>query len=318
MPVGIVKLTFGASCAQAWVRREAALADPRLAAELAKFDEQVKTFRADPAAKDKYETAQAAWKIKADEAKAKGERAPRGPRNPDPVQDQHNPTVMFNGMVAPVIPYAIRGVLWYQGESITGPRELFPVWNETLIRDWRGLWGRELPFFFVQLAGLDAKSNSPEVRALQAEALKLPNTGMAVAIDVGDKKDVHPKNKQAVGDRLARLALARTYGREIADSGPTAAGIMREPEHGLRVRFVDLHGGLVAKEGGALGGFELAGTDGKFVAAEALIDGEAVVVRAPEVSEPKAVRYAWAGWPENANLFNAAGLPAAPFRLEAK
>jgi sialate O-acetylesterase len=316
VPVGIVKLTFGASCAQAWVRREAMAADPRLAAELAKFDEQVAAFRSDPAAREKYETALAEWKIKADEGKAKGARAPRGPRNPDPVQDQHNPTVMFNGMVAPVIPYAIRGVLWYQGESITAPRELFPVWNETLIRDWRALWGRELPFFFVQLAGLDAKSNGPEVRALQAEALKLPQTGMAVTIDVGDKKDVHPRNKQAVGDRLARLALARTYGRDIADSGPTAVGVVREPEHGLRVRFSDLHGGLATRGGGSLGGFEIAGADGKFFPAEAMIDGEAVVVRATEVAEPAAVRYAWAGWPENANLVNAEELPAAPFKLE--
>lgn len=316
VPVGIVKLTFGASCAQAWVRREAMAADPRTAAELAKFDEQVAAFRADPATKEKYEAALAGWKIKADEAKAKGLRAPRGPRNPDPAQDQHNPTVMFNGMVAPVVPYAIRGVLWYQGESITAPRELFPVWNEMLIRDWRGLWNREFPFYFVQLAGLDAKSNGPEVRALQAEALKLPRTGMAVAIDVGDRKDVHPKNKQAVGDRLARLALARTYGRDIADSGPKATELAREPEHGLRVRFADLHGGLVAKGGGPLGGFEVAGEEGKFVVAEAVIDGETVVVRAAGVTEPAMVRYAWAAWAENANLINAAGLPAAPFKLD--
>ena len=318
VPVGIVKLTFGASCAQAWVRREAMAADPRTAAELAKFDEQVTAFRSDPAAREKYEEALAEWKVKADEAKAKGVRAPRGPRNPDPVQDQHNPTVMFNGMVAPVVPYAIRGVLWYQGESITAPRELFPVWNEMLIRDWRGLWNRELPFYFVQLAGLDAKSNSPEVRALQAAALKLPRTGMAVTIDVGDKKDVHPKNKQAVGDRLARLALARTYRRDIADSGPRAIQVLREPEHGLRVRFADLHGGLVAKGGRPLGGFEVAGSDGKFVPAEVAIEGESVVVRSANVEEPVSVRYAWASWPDAANLENAAGLPAAPFILTAE
>ncbi len=318
VPVGIVTLTFGASSAQAWVRREAALSDPRLAAELAKFDEAVKAYRSDPKALEKHEAALAEWRVKADAAKAQGQRAPRGPRHPDPVQNQHNPTVMFNGMIAPVIPYAIRGVLWYQGESIPGPRELFPVWNETLIRDWRSLWGREFPFFFVQLAGLDGRSNSPEVRALQAEALKLPGTGMAVAIDVGDKTDVHPKNKQAVGDRLARLALARAYGRDIADSGPTAIAVSREPEHGLRVRFGDLHGGLATREGAAPGGFEVAGADGKFVAAEAVIEGETVVVRADQVAEPVAVRYAWASWPVAANLQNKAGLPAAPFRLDAK
>ena len=318
VPVGIVTLTFGASSAQAWVRREAALSNPRLAAELAKFDEAVQAYRSDPAALEKYETAQAEWRVKADAAKAQGQRAPRGPRHPDPVQNQHNPTVMFNGMIAPVIPYAIRGVLWYQGESIPGPRELFPVWNETLIRDWRSLWGREFPFFFVQLAGLDGRSNSPEVRALQAQALKLPNTGMAVAIDVGDKTDVHPKNKQAVGDRLARLALARTYMRDIADSGPTATAISREPGNVLRIRFADLHGGLATPYNAALGGFEVAGADGKFVKAEAVIEGDAVVVRADEVTEPVAVRYAWLGWPESANLQNLAGLPAAPFKLETR
>lgn len=318
VPVGIVKLTFGASCAQAWVRREAMAADPRMAAELAKFDEQVKAYRGDPDGKAKYDAAIAAWKIAADVAKANGTKAPRGPRNPDPVQDQHNPTVMFNGMVAPIVPYAVRGVIWYQGESITGPKELFPVWNATLITDWRTLWGRALPFYFVQLAGHDAKSNGPEVRAMQAEALKLPATGMAVAIDVGEKKDVHPKNKQAVGDRLARLALAKTYKHDVVCSGPVLASVAREPDHGLRVTFAEVHGGLVAKGSAALGGFEVAGADGKFIAAEAKIEGDAVVASAPTVPAPTHVRYAWAGWPEGANLYNAAGLPAAPFRAEVK
>ena len=316
VPVGIVTMTFGASCAQAWVRREAMTADPRTAAELAKFDAQVAAYRADATAKEKYEAALATWKKASDEAKAKGARAPRGPKNPDPVQDQHNPTVMFNGMIAPVVGYGMRGVIWYQGESITAPRDLFPVWNEMLIRDWRGLWDRELPFYFVQLAGLDAKSNGPEVRALQAQALKLPGTGMAVAIDIGDRKDVHPKNKQDVGDRLARLALRRTYGRtEVVDSGPVAAKVERRDDGALRVSFDELNGGLVAKGGGALGGFEVAGADGKFVAAEAVIDGDGVVLRAPTVERPGAVRYAWSGYPETANLINAAGLPAAPFML---
>jgi sialate O-acetylesterase len=318
VPVGIVTLTSGASSAQAWVRREAAQSDQRLAAELAKFDEAVQAYHSDPKALEKHEAAMVEWRGKAEAAKAQGQRAPRAPRHPDPVQNQHNPTVMFNGMIAPVTPYAIRGVLWYQGESIPGPRELFPVWNETLIRDWRSLWGREFPFFFVQLAGLDGRSNSPEVRTLQAQALKLPNTGMAVAIDVGDKTDVHPKNKQAVGDRLARLALARTYKRDIPDSGPTATTVTREPEHRLRIRFADLHGGLTTRDGAEPGGFEVAGADGKFVKADAVIEGDAVVVCATGVTEPVAVRYAWASLPESANLKNQAHLPAAPFMLQAK
>lgn len=314
VPVGIVTMTFGASCAQAWVRREAMTGDPRLAAELAKFDALVAAYRGDLAVQAKYEAANAAWKVAAEEAKAKGLKVPRGPRNPDPVQDQHNPTVMFNGMIAPVVGYSIRGVIWYQGESITEPRELFPVWNETLIRDWRALWGRELPFYFVQLAAHDAKSNAPEVRALQAQALKLPATGMAVTIDIGDRKNVHPKNKQDVGDRLARLALAKTYARDVVASGPVATVVTSDKDGALRVKFTELNGGLVAKDN-APGAFEIAGTDGKFVGAEAVIDGDAVVLRAASVAQPQAARYAWSGYPDTANLYNAAGLPAAPFKL---
>ncbi|MGC3990061.1 MAG: sialate O-acetylesterase [Chthoniobacteraceae bacterium] len=144
------------------------------------------------------------------------------------MQDQHNPTVMFNGMLAPVIPYAMRGVLWYQGESITPPKELYPLWNETLIKDWRSLWNREFPFYFCQLAALDQPSNTPQVRAWQAEALQLPQTAMAVTIDIGDKKNVHPKDKQDVGLRLTRIALAKTYGRDIESSGPQPEGVTAE------------------------------------------------------------------------------------------
>jgi sialate O-acetylesterase len=251
-----------------------------------------------------------AWQAAADQAKAENKRAPRRPR-PDPVQDQHNPTVMYNGMISPIVPYAIRGVLWYQGESITAPRELFPRWNELLIKDWRKLWGRELSFYFCQLAALDNNSNSPEVRAWQAEALKLPATGMVVTIDIGDKKDVHPHNKAPVGDRLARIALANVYGRKLEYSGPVLAS--SQPEGGaIRLKFAHLGGGLVAKDG-PLKTFEVAGADGKFVPAEAAIDGDAIVVRSPAVPAPVAARYAWANWPEGCNLFNAAGLPAAPF-----
>ncbi len=307
VPVGIVTLAFGASCAHAWIRREAMLGDPAFRAVLDDFDARVKTF----APLTENENRQ--WEEAAAKAKAAGQRAPRKPRN-DPVQDQHNPTVLFNGMIAPVIPYAIRGVLWYQGESITAPRELFPRWNELLITDWRKLWGRELPFYFCQLAALDNNSNSPQVRAWQAEALRLPNTGMAVTIDIGDKKDVHPHNKAPVGARLARIALANVYGRKIEFSGPVYASITTEPG-ALRLKFQHLGGGLVAKDG-PLKTFEVAGADGKFVPADAVIEGSAVVVRSAAVASPVAARYAWTNYPEGCNFFNAAGLPAAPFRTD--
>jgi sialate O-acetylesterase len=304
VPVGIVTLTYGASTAQAWIRRETIAADPKLKPVLDEFDAKVKAYAPPTAAE------LADWQQAADEAKAGGRRAPRRPK-PDPVQDQHNPTVMFNGMIAPVAGLAIRGVLWYQGESITVPRELFPRWNETLITDWRQLWGRELPFYFCQLSAQQAASNGPDVRAWQAEALKLPHTGMAVTIDVGDEKNVHPKNKAPVGHRLVQIALANDYGRKIESSGPVLASSAAEGG-ALRLKFTHLGGGLVA-QGGPLKTFEVAGADGKFVPAEAVIDGDTVVVRAASVAAPVSARYAWSAWPEGCNLYNAAGLPAAPF-----
>jgi sialate O-acetylesterase len=313
VPIGLVTLTYGASTAQAWIRREAIAADPRLRPALEEFDAKVKAYV--PPTEEEL----IAWSAAVEQAKEEGKRPPRKPK-PDPVQDQHNPTVMFNGMIAPVVPYAVRGVLWYQGESITGDRALFPVWNETLIRDWRTLWGREsgakgvvpLPFYFCQLAALNNSSNSPEVRELQAAALHLPHTGMVVAIDIGDEKNVHPKNKQDVGNRFARLALADTYGQKIEGSGPQFVALAAEGG-ALRLKFSHLGGGLVAR-GGPLQTFEVAGPDGKFVPAEAVIAGDSVVVRSAAVATPTAVRYAWAGWPLGCNLYNAAGLPAAPFR----
>ncbi len=315
VPVGIIVESFGASCAHAWIRREAMLDDPAFKAVLDEFDAKVRAY-VPPS-----EAELAEWRKAADQAKAEGKRAPRRSR-PDPVQDQHNPTVMFNGMIAPIVPYAIRGVIWYQGESITAPRELFPRWNERLITDWRKLWGRELPFYFVQLAALSNNSNSPQVRAWQAEALRLPATGMVVTTDVGDEKDVHPHNKAPVGDRLARIALAHVYGRKLEFSGPVYQSGSREGAS-LRLKFSHLGGGLAAltpltggiySQGGPLHTFEVAGADSNFVPAEAMIDGDTVVVRSAAVPAPAAVRYAWSNYPATANLFNRAGLPAAPFK----
>jgi sialate O-acetylesterase len=314
VPVGIVTLTFGASTPQAWIRREVIAADPRLKPSLEKFDADVAAFRASPDALKQYAQKQAEWDGAAEEARAKGQKAPRRPRDPDPVQDQHNPTVMFNGMIAPVVPFAIRGVLWYQGESITAPRELFPVWNEALIKDWRKLWERELPFYFCQLAAQDAASNSPEVREMQAQALALTATAMVVTVDIGEKKNVHPRNKQDVGDRLARIALAKQYGQPIEWSGPVYEAMKIE---GTAIRLKFAHAaGLTARDG-ALRTFEVAGVDGKFVPAQATIDGESVLVNSADVATPTVVRYAWSAYPEGCNLYNTAGLPAVPFRTDA-
>lgn len=307
VPIGIVTLTYGASTAQAWIRREAIEGDPRLKPILEAFDAKANAYV--PPTEDQLKK----WMETAAKAKKSKKKAPGRP-NPDPVQDQHNPTVLFNGMIAPFVGFGIRGVLWYQGESITAPRELFPVWTETLITDWRKLWGRELPFYFCQVSAQRAASNGPDVREWQTEALKLPATAMAVTVDVGDEHNVHPKNKQDVGDRLCRIALAKTYGRSIEYSGPQFVG-MKSFGAALQLTFSHTTGGL-SDHGSTLKGFEVAGADGKFFPATANIDGNTVYVSSPDVDVPTVARYAWAAFPDGCNLYNGAGLPAAPFRTD--
>ena len=166
----------------------------------------------------------------------------------------------------------------------------------------------------VQLAALANVSNNPKVREAQATVLSLPNTAMAVTIDIGDPKDVHPHNKQDLGDRLSRIALAKLYGRKIEYSGPVYES-MKVEENTIRIKFTHLTEGLVAK-GGPLTWFEIASSDQKFEKAEARIDGETIILGSPQVISPEAVRYAWNNYPEGCNLYNGAGLPAAPFRTD--
>jgi sialate O-acetylesterase len=238
------------------------------------------------------------------------------PPSPD---DPNQPTVLYNGMIRPLAPYALRGVIWYQGESNSSRafqyRTLFPA----LIRDWRATWGqRHLPFYFVQLAafepGLIERDKWPELREAQLLATSLPETGMAVAIDIGNPRDVHPKNKQEVGNRLARIALHRVYGQEVTDSGPLYRSVNVEGSR-LRLTFDEAEGGLEAK-GGALTGFAVAGEDHAFHPAEARIEaGNTVVVWSDAVAAPQAARYGWEDSPD-CNLYNADGLPASPFRTD--
>jgi len=305
LPVGILTLAFGASTAESWIRRETMAADPQLKPMLDRFDAAYKAFH---------------------EKRAKTEPPPPPPdttrpnrvRNPDPVQDQHNATVLYNGMIHPVIPYAIRGVIWYQGESIVGGEPgiaLYPRVMATLIQDWRKLWGQgDFPFYFVQLAAQQANSNNPRVREAQASALSLPNTGMAVTVDIGEPKNVHPHNKQDVGDRLARIALANVYGRKIEYSGPVFESMTVDADT-IRLKFSHIGNGLRAKSG-PLKWFEMAGGDRRFVQAEARIEGDTVILSSPELKSPIAVRYAWDSYPEGCNLYNDAGLPAVPFRTD--
>lgn len=229
---------------------------------------------------------------------------------------------LYHGMIAPLIPYATRGTIWYQGEGNVGSpfvyRDLFPA----LIRSWREAWGRgDTPFLYVQLAGHlkrrepGAESYWAYLRESQAAALALPKTGMATAVDIGDELDIHPKNKREVGRRLALAARAIAYGKkDVVFSGPVFESL-RLDGSALRVSFRHAGGGLLAK-GGAPKGFALAGADQRCVWAEAKIEGEHVRVWSPEVPKPLELRYAWADNPEG-TLTNREGLPALPFRTTA-
>jgi sialate O-acetylesterase len=224
-------------------------------------------------------------------------------------------------MISPLLPYGVKGAVWYQGESNAGRAYQYRKVLPTMIKDWRKRFGvGDFPFYIVGLAGFmnlqetpadDAWAELREAQAMTATGLK--NCGLATAIDIGDPVDIHPKNKQEVGRRLALNALAKTYGKKIPYSGPTYKSMKVEGGK-VRIKLDFVYEGLSAK-GGKLLGFSIAGADKKFVWADAEIVGNEIVVSSPAVSAPVAVRYGWAAY-TNANLFNSAGLPAVPFRTD--
>ncbi|MBT1701430.1 sialate O-acetylesterase, partial [Fulvivirgaceae bacterium PWU4] len=234
------------------------------------------------------------------------------------------PTLLFNAMINPLLLLGIKGALWYQGESNAGRayqyRKAFPL----MITDWRKRWAQgDFPFYFVQLASFNAShgtsatgSTWAELREAQTMTLSLPNTGMAVTTDIGDANDIHPRNKQDVGKRLAALALARTYGKSGVDSGPVYKSMEVKGDKVI-VTFSNTGGGLVAKDRyGYLKGFEIAGDDQKFQYAKAYVDGNTVVVYHEAVKAPVAVRFGWADEASDNNLYNKEGFPAVPFRTD--
>ena len=223
------------------------------------------------------------------------------------------PTVLYNAMIAPLLPYAMRGVIWYQGESNVGRERQYRILFPVLIADWRRAWGEgNFPFLFVQIAPF--LGNTPELREAQLLTLeRTTNTAMAVTIDCGDGGDIHPAHKQPVGARLALAARALAYGEKIEYSGPIYDSMKIDGSNAI-LTFTHLGGGLMAKDGGLIG-FTIAGPDKVFHPARAKIAGKTVVVTSPEVPQPVAVRYGWANVPEG-NLFNRAGLPASPFRTD--
>ena len=247
-------------------------------------------------------------------SEGRGKTAPNRPNVPAGPGHPNTPAGLYNAMIAPLTPYAIRGVIWYQGEANASEahayryRRLFGG----MIEDWRDKWGEgDFPFLFVQLANFQTNGWWPVLRESQSETLRLANTGMALAIDIGESKDIHPKNKQDVGLRLALAARAIAYHQTIEFSGPlfqTAA-----PESGAMRAYFTHADGMHPATGAAINGFEVAGADGNFVAAEARVEGDTVVASNAQVSSPVAVRYGWADDP-SCNLVNGIGLPANPFR----
>lgn len=318
VPVGMIHTSWGGTPAEAWTRRGILKSDTDFRPILDRYDEAIKKY---PEARKEYEQKVGQWKRAFEKAKAEGKNPPRRPREPFGPGHPHSPSGLYNAMIAPLIPYGIQGAIWYQGESNASRayqyRKLFPA----MIKNWRKDWGqREFPFLFVQLANFRAVKPDPnesdwaELREAQLMTLAVPNTGMATIIDIGEADDIHPKNKQDVGKRLALWALAKTYRKELVYTGPLYQS-MEIKGNQIILHFDHIGGGLVAASDEPLKGFAIAGADRKFVWADARIEGDTVVVSSDQVSEPVAVRYAWADNPV-CNLYNEDGLPASPFRTD--
>ncbi len=343
VPVGIIHSSWGGTPVEAWLSPAALESDPSFRVVQDRWQQNLAAY---PTLKSEYEIQLAAWtKADADtkaflasrveeaaRARPPGRvdhaafytewlrqnprpRAPRGPGDP------WTPSGLFNGMINPLLPYAIRGALWYQGESNADRAAEYHALFTTMIRAWRVHFGQdEFPFYWVNLANYAVPADAGErgrtyafLREAQTRSLELANTGQTLAIDIGDPKDIHPINKQEVGRRLALLAQNRVYGIFGDDTGPTYASATREGA-AMRVRFSHASGGLVAHDR-PVQALELAGVDRVFYPADGRIDRDTLIVMAFAVREPVAVRYAWTNSPD-ANLYNGAGLPAVPFRSD--
>ncbi|MFI4910449.1 MAG: sialate O-acetylesterase [Sedimentisphaeraceae bacterium JB056] len=309
LPVGLISSNWGGTLAEAWTREEFIAQDDQLNPLIPKFSKS-----------------RSQWEEAATKAKAEGKPAPRCPGGSRP---QDKPATLYNAMIAPITNMTIKGAIWYQGESNAGKsyqyRRLFPV----MINNWRCDFDNpDMPFYFVQLANyyshkpgqeVEVYSGEPrdhgwaELREAQLMTCDHKNNGMAVIIDIGEANNIHPGNKKDVGERLARWALVKDYGFDMPFSGPLYAGYFVEGDK-IRVKFKYADNGLMTK-GDKPVGFAIAGSDRKFVWADAVIDGSDIVVSSDKVKEPVAVRYAWDIYPDN-DLYNAEGLPASPFRTD--
>lgn len=321
-PVGLVMSSWGGTRIEPWTP-PSGFAQAEGTAGIAEMVKEINHEYRDNVAS--YLEARAEWERQAKIVALEGGSLPAEPLEPvHSLDDRQAPTGLYNAMIAPIVNYGIRGAIWYQGESNRTDRLAYADKMRALIKGWRTEWNQgEFPFYFVQLAPFNYENTDvvgvdypgayylPEIWVAQLRALDLPRTGMAVTTDITERYDIHPTNKQDVGRRLARWALAEEYGRDLVPSGPLYRGI-ESAGSALRVSFSYAEGGLASNDGAPLNWFELAGEDGNFRPAKAVIDGSTVVVSHPDIRNPVAVRF---GWHEMAipNLINQEGLPASPF-----
>ena len=324
--IGLINSSVGGTPIEAWTSLEAQLAQPALRPAIDAHAKDIASAQAmwnPEQVQADYEKQLVTWKEAVVKAKADGKPEPRQPVKLIEPRLQTDPRAgLFNSKIAPLIPYALRGAIWYQGEANASAGKLYGMQLATLIQDWRTRWGSEFPFAWVQLPEYMGVQTVPVeesgwalVREGMLQTLKLPHTGMAIALGTGEAGNIHPKNKQEVGRRLALWALATVYGQKDVASGPLPAGHKVTGDE-VVLSFTHTNGGLVAK-GGELKGFAIAGADHKWIWANAKLAGDTVIVSHPDVKSPVVVRYAWANNPAEANLYNGAGLPASPFRTDA-
>jgi len=306
IPIGIIVSAWGGSNMEAFARMEVLNAHPAEAKPYFRLWEQRKAA---------FPAELAAAKEAAAQAQAQGKPAPKL-RTLE--THQARPASIYNGMVAPFVPYAIKGFLWNGGAANRGRAAEYSVLMPAMIQDWRKQWGEgQLPFFLVQMANWSPDNPDTHFEALREAMLKTaqtPGVGMVVTIDIGEEHNIHPKNKQEVGRRLALQAKAKAYGFKIMADGPTYDSMAVEGDT-IRLKFTSVGDGLAARGGGELRGFEIAGEDRKFWRGSAKIDGDTILVRSDVVPHPVAVRYAWEMFPD-CNLINVHGLPASPFRTD--
>lgn len=331
VPVGLIQAAVNGTPGEAWIRREVLEGEPGVKGALDRFAARVAGY---PQLLAQHDAKLVEHKAAVEKAKQAGTQPPAEPPPPlDPRKHRARPSGCYNAYIAPLQPFAIKGVLWYQGEGNASFAHEYRTMLPLLIRSWRDAWDREgvqgseasslsrdFPFLIVQLAPIGPRLDYPvendwaELREAQRVTSRtVPGTGLVVITDCGAEKDIHPPRKEPVGARLALAARGIAYGEPIVWSGPSFRSVRVEGDKAI-VSFDHVGGGLVAKDG-ELTGFTIAGEDRKFFNARAIIDGQTVVASSPQVAHPVAVRFGWASFPV-VNLYNREGLPASPFRTD--